>query len=133
MVSSTSKEMTSGYSKFLFHAVMLSTILIGTSNSGYADYLPITPAGQKNLGSAAAYSLNCEKESLSPIGGARQILNAATVALSPDDALIVRRQFGISIHENKNFSPSRNEWFDFVIDEKNCDEITKPFLLFWTH
>lgn len=112
-------------SKFPLNAVALSVILICMSTSGYADHLPITSAGQKNLGSAAAYSLNCEKNGLSPIGGARQILNAATESLSPGDALAVRRQFQTSIHEKKIFSPSRNQWFDFIVDKMNCEEIAK--------
>jgi len=118
-------------SKFHLYSVAVSVIITGTSNSAYAEFLTITEFGQKNLGSTAAYSLTCEKESLSPVGGANQILKAANSSLAPKDALAVRRQFQISTHEKKIFSPSRNEWFDFVIDKQNCDEITKtiPIIL----
>ena len=111
---------------------MSSTILlIFMFTPALANYLSISPAGIKSIGSGAAIYSLCESEGFIPVGGARKLLDASQYALSNDDAKKVRQQFETSLHERKIFSPLRNAWLDFPVSHASCQNAVKalPILL----
>jgi hypothetical protein len=100
-----------------------------TSFPSYSQELRVQAI--KNIGSSVAYLSLCEEEKLTTEMYTSKIMLSTKKNLSKKTYEKIRDQYQESLHEQKQYSISSDEWIRMKINKKNCQDLEKgaPILL----
>ena len=95
------------------------------SLTNLANAVTVTEKGINNIGSYAALIMSCEVEKLIPLGTTSDYVITIRKSFSKKDADAIMLVYQSSLHNKKVYSPSKDAWLKWTIDEKSCTSVDK--------